>query len=87
MYIGNGYGWSQLLLKAYHTQGTNIDTGEDIAIKLEHISIDPSLLKDEVDTYRSLSNSTGIPRVYAYKTEYEYNAIVFNLLGRSLLRL
>jgi len=48
------------------------------------VSINPSLLEGKVDTYRSLSSGTGIPRVHAYKTEYEYNAIVFNLLGLSL---
>ena len=74
----------QLLLEAHHAQGTNIDTGEDVAIKLEHVSIDPSLLEGEADTYRSLSGGAGIPRVHAYETECEYNAMVFDLLGPSL---
>ncbi|KAK3171021.1 hypothetical protein OEA41_003105 [Lepraria neglecta] len=64
--------------------GTNIDTGEDVAIKLEHVSIDPSLLKGEADVYRSLSGGAGIPQVHAYETECEYNAMVFDLLGPSL---
>ncbi len=84
VYIGNRCGWSRWLLEAHHTQGTNIDTGEDVAIKLEHVSIDPSLLEGEVDTYRSLSGGAGIPRVHAYETECEYNAMVFDLLGPSL---
>jgi len=73
-----------LLLEAHYTQGTNIDTGEDVAIKLEHVSIDPSLLEGEVDTYRSLSGGAGIPQVHAYKTECKYNVMVFDLLGPSL---
>ena len=48
------------------------------------MSIDPSLLEGEADTYRFLSGGVGILRVYAYKTECEYNAIVFDLLGPSL---
>ena len=41
-------------LRLITRQGSNIDTGEDVAIKLEHVSIDPSLLEGESDTYRSL---------------------------------
>lgn len=84
VYIGNRCGWCQVFLKAYHAQGTNTNTGEDVAIKLEHVSIDPSLLEGEVDTYRSLSGGAGIPRVHAFETECEYNAMVFDLLGPSL---
>lgn len=73
-----------MLLEAHYTQGTNTDTGKDVAIKLEHVSIDPSLLEGEVDTYRSLSGSAGIPRVHAYETGCEYNVMVFDLLGPSL---
>lgn len=49
-----------MLLEAHYTQGTNIDIGKDVAIKLEHVSINPSLLEGEVDTYRSLSGGAGI---------------------------
>jgi len=73
-----------LLLEAHHTQGTNIDTSEDVVIKLEHVSIDPSLLKGEVDIYRSLFNDVGIPRVHAYEMECEYNTMMFDLLSSSL---
>lgn len=59
-------------------------TGEEVAIKLEHVSIDPSLLEAEADVYRSLSGGAGIPRVYDYLFECEYKAIVLDLLGLSL---
>lgn len=63
---------------------TDVDSGDEVAIKLEHISVDPSLLEREADVYRSLSGGAGIPRIHAYKTECEYNAMVFDLLGPSL---
>lgn len=65
-------------------QGTDVDSGDEVAIKLEHISVDPSLLECEAELYRSLSGGAGIPRVHAYVTECEYNAMVFDLLGPSL---
>jgi len=48
------------------------------------MSIVPSVLKREADVYRSLSGGAGIPRVLAFETECEFNAMVFNLLGPSL---
>ena len=42
------------------------------------------MLEGEVEIYRSLSGGTGIPRVYAYEAECEYNAMIFELLGPSL---
>ncbi len=70
--------------KTHHFLGTSIDTGEEVAIKLEHVSIDPSLLEAEADVYRSLSGGVGIPRVHAYLFECEYKAIMVDLLGPSL---
>lgn len=84
VYIGNRTGRSQLFHKAFHAQGTNVDTGEEVAIKLEHVSIDPSILECEVDVYRSLSDVIGIPCVHWYGFESEYNVMVFDLLGPSL---
>ena len=74
----------QLLFETHGVEGTNIDTGEDVAIKLEHVSIDPSLLGREADVYRSLSGGAGISQVHAYETECEYNVMMFDLLGQSL---
>ena len=65
-------------------QATHIDSGEEVAIKLEHVSVDPSLLACEAEIYRSLAGGAGIPRVHAYLTECEYHAMVFDLLGPSL---
>lgn len=72
------------ILRFSVTQGTNINNGEEVAIKFEDVSIVPFLLEGEAFTYRSLSGDIGIPRVYAYETECGYNFTVFDLLGPSL---
>lgn len=72
-----------LIHEAYSTKGINDDTGEEVAIKLEHVSIDPSFLEQEVEIYKSLAG-VGIPRVHWYGFESEYNVMVFDLLGPSL---
>lgn len=84
VYIGNISGYSQLLQNTYLTQGTDIETDKEVAIKLEHVSIDPSLLEGEFDVYQSLSGGDGIPQVYAYGHDSEYNYMIFDLLGPSL---
>lgn len=63
-------------------EGINVDTGEEVAIKLEHMSID-QFLKAEAETYKSVAG-VGIPRLHWYGSESEYNAMVFDLLGPSL---
>ncbi|KAK3169943.1 casein kinase I [Lepraria neglecta] len=73
-----------LLHETHDAPATNIETDEDVAIKLERVQIDPSLLEREADVYRSLSGGAGIPRVRLYETESEYNVMVFDLLGPSL---
>lgn len=46
--------------------------------------IDPSLLKNEADTYQFLFGDVGISWVHAYETECEYNIMMFDLLRPSL---
>lgn len=74
----------QLLLETHGVQATDVKTGKDVAVKLEHISTDPNFLELEAGLYRSLSGGAGIPQVHAYHTECEYDAMVFDLLGPSL---
>ena len=64
--------------------GTNLDTNQEVAIKLEYIYEGEPLLEAEVDVYRSLSGGVGIPRVHDYLFECQYNCMVFDLLGPSL---
>lgn len=79
-------GLARILAALQHSykQGTCIETGEEVAIKLEHVSIDPSLLEEEVRTYQSLYGGPGIPKVHALEFECEYRAMIFDLLGPSL---
>ena len=55
-----------------------------MAIKLEHQSIDPSLLREEVEVYKRLAGGAVTPTVYWFGRECEYRAMVFELLGPSL---
>jgi hypothetical protein len=60
-----------------------VNSGEE-AVKLEHQKIDPSLLCDEYEIYRSLAGGKGIPEVRWFGREIEYRAMVFEILGPSL---
>jgi serine/threonine protein kinase len=68
---------------AEFSPATDVDTDEEVAIKLEHQS-DPSVLREEVRVYKSLAGGAGIPTVYWFGEEYDYRAMVFELLGPSL---
>lgn len=63
---------------------TDSETGEEVAVKLEYQKIEPSLLRDEVEIYKSLSGGEGIPQVKWSGRECEYQAMAFDLLGPSL---
>ncbi len=64
--------------------GTNIISGEEIAIKLENVKSKNPQLEHEADVYKSLAGGVGIPFVRWYGTEGDYNVMVLNLLGPSL---
>ncbi|KAK9479460.1 kinase-like domain-containing protein [Lipomyces japonicus] len=64
--------------------GTNIISGEEVAIKLESIHAKHPQLDYEARVYKSLAGGVGIPFVRWYGTECDYNAMVIDLLGPSL---
>eukprot|EP00834_Sanchytrium_tribonematis_P007205 NODE_619_length_5349_cov_0.609524.p1 type:complete len:302 gc:universal NODE_619_length_5349_cov_0.609524:3815-4720(+) len=64
--------------------GTNVVTGEEVAIKMESIRARHPQLEYEARVYRSLAGGVGIPFVRWYGQEAEYNAMVIDLLGPSL---
>ncbi|KGQ09555.1 Casein kinase I isoform delta [Beauveria bassiana D1-5] len=64
--------------------GTDIQSNNEVAIKLTHVNTDPEILKAEADTYQELSGGVGIPRVRWFGQECDYYALVHDLLGPSL---
>lgn len=67
--------------------GTNVITGEEVAIKLESIKTKHPQLIYESKVYKILLGSgrmTGIPSLRWYGIEGDYNVMVLDLLGPSL---
>lgn len=64
--------------------GTNVHTGEEVAIKLEPIKSKHPQLLYESKIYRVLQNGYGIPGVKWFGSEGDYNVLVIDLLGPSL---
>lgn len=64
--------------------GTNIISGEEVAIKLENTKAKHPQLEYEAKVYKALSGGVGIPFCRWYGTECDYNAMVIDLLGPSL---
>jgi len=64
--------------------GTNIATGEEVAIKLEGVKTKHPQLLYESKLYKILSGGVGIPYVRWYGVEGDYNVMVMDLLGPSL---
>lgn len=64
--------------------GTNVISGEEVAIKLESVRARHPQLDYEARVYKALVGGIGIPFVRWYGTECDYNALVIDLLGPSL---
>ncbi|GIL54302.1 hypothetical protein Vafri_9875 [Volvox africanus] len=64
--------------------GTNIQTGEEVAIKLESVKTRHAQLLYESKLYKILQGGVGIPNVRWYGVEGDYNVMVIDLLGPSL---
>lgn len=64
--------------------GSNVTTGEEVAIKLESRRSSCLQLLREAKVYNSMENEVGFPRIRWYGTAGDYNAIVIDLLGKSL---
>ncbi|KAG8376168.1 hypothetical protein BUALT_Bualt09G0035200 [Buddleja alternifolia] len=64
--------------------GTNSQTNEEVAIKLENVKTKHPQLLYESKLYRILQGGTGIPNVRWFGVEGDYNVLVMDLLGPSL---
>jgi serine/threonine protein kinase len=63
--------------------GQNLDTGEQVALKLEHRLQEP-LLDYEVEWYKVLGDLPGFPSLYWYGSQDDYQVMVLELLGPTL---
>ena len=64
--------------------GTDIQSGEDVAIKMESIKSRHPQLLYESKLYKILSGAVGIPNLHWYGIEGDYNVMIIDLLGPSL---
>ncbi|KAL1218345.1 Casein kinase 1-like protein 5 [Cardamine amara subsp. amara] len=64
--------------------GTDVNTNEEVAIKLESVKTAHPQLADESRIYRILQGGTGIPNMKWFGVEGDYNVLVMDLLGPSL---
>lgn len=64
--------------------GTDVTTGEDVAIKLERIRTKHPQLLYESKLYRILQGEPGIPYMRWFGVDAHYNVLVTDLLGPSM---
>ncbi|OIT29253.1 PREDICTED: casein kinase 1-like protein 2 [Nicotiana attenuata] len=64
--------------------GANVQTNEEVAIKLENVKTKHPQLLYEAKLYKILQGGTGIPNLKWFGVEGDYNALVMDLLGPSL---
>ncbi|XP_017786666.1 PREDICTED: casein kinase I-like isoform X2 [Nicrophorus vespilloides] len=64
--------------------GTNISTGEEVAIKLECLKTRHPQLHIESKFYKMMQGGVGIPQIKWCGSEGDYNVMVMELLGPSL---
>ena len=65
-------------------KGENIRTGEQVAIKMELLSSETKLLKNESRVYQYLDKMPGIPQLKWFGVDEQHHYMVFSLLGDSL---
>ncbi|KAK5260416.1 hypothetical protein LTR96_011903 [Exophiala xenobiotica] len=64
--------------------GLDADSGNEVAIKLEHCNVGPSLLEEEASIYQALTGKPGFPKVYWSGQREDFMALIFELLGPDL---
>ncbi len=64
--------------------GTDLQSGEEVAIKLSPVRGNPETLREEKHVYDALSGGVGIPCVRWFGQECDFYALVHDLLGPSL---
>ncbi|XP_061398799.1 casein kinase I [Musca vetustissima] len=64
--------------------GISIQSGEEVAVKMESTSARHPQLQYEAKLYRILNGGVGIPRIRHHGKEKNFNILVMDLLGPSL---
>ncbi|KAL1188867.1 Casein kinase 1-like protein 9 [Cardamine amara subsp. amara] len=64
--------------------GVNVQTGEEVAVKLESVKTKHPQLHYESKLYMLLQGGNGVPNIKWYGVEGDYNVMVIDLLGPSL---
>ncbi|XP_022721795.1 casein kinase 1-like protein 10 isoform X2 [Durio zibethinus] len=64
--------------------GVNVQSGEEVAVKLESVKTKHPQLHYESKLYMLLQGGTGIPHLKWFGVEGEYHVMVIDLLGPSL---
>ncbi|KAG5004509.1 hypothetical protein JHK82_028525 [Glycine max] len=64
--------------------GVNVQSGEEVAVKLESVKTKHPQLHYESKLYMLLQGGTGIPHLKWFGVEGDYNVMVIDLLGPSL---
>jgi casein kinase 1 len=64
--------------------GEEVNTHEDVAIKLESVHTRPPQLAIESKIYKILAGSVGVPSIKWFGIEGDYSVLVMDLLGQSL---
>eukprot|EP00930_Biecheleria_cincta_P024244 TRINITY_DN1736_c0_g1_i1.p1 TRINITY_DN1736_c0_g1~~TRINITY_DN1736_c0_g1_i1.p1 ORF type:complete len:102 (+),score=20.28 TRINITY_DN1736_c0_g1_i1:53-358(+) len=62
--------------------GTNVQTAEEVAIKLESIKSKHPQLLYESKLYKILAGGVGVPNVHWYGVEGDYNVMSSTFCGR-----
>ena len=64
--------------------GKDLETGEDVAVKLESLTAQSPQLRNESKVYRTLSGAVGVPNMRWYGIQPDYLVLVLDLLGKSI---
>ncbi|KAI4330695.1 hypothetical protein MLD38_028955 [Melastoma candidum] len=63
--------------------GTNIQSNEEVVVKLEPVKTKHPQLQYEAKLYKVLQGGTGFPSIKWFGVEGDYNVLVMDLLGPS----
>ncbi|EAQ90169.1 hypothetical protein CHGG_06788 [Chaetomium globosum CBS 148.51] len=72
------------LLTPAHWTGTDLSSGEEVAIKLSFVRDNADALRDEKDIYEELAGGVGNPRLRWFGKECDFYILVMDALGPSL---